>query len=644
MIGSALHVAAAVVGAAVTALGLAGVCGHAWSVRVAGVIPLGGLELAMDPLAGVFVALVGGAAVPASVYAIGYREGERRGALAFIALIAAMAAVPLAANVMTFLIAWELMSLASYVLVLAPGGGHGGHAEESVWAAWVYAVMAHAGVACLLGGFVALGVATGSLRFADWSAQGSALPATSRHAAFLLLTLGFASKAGIMPLHVWLPRAHPAAPSHVSALMSGAMIKLGLYGLARAAFDWLAPLPAGWGAALLIAGAVSALAGILSAIVERDLKRMLAFSSIENVGVILTALGAALVFRASGFPALAVLAFAAALYHALNHAAFKSLLFLAAGAVVARAGTRNMDDLGGLIHRMPWTAGAFLLGALAIAALPPLNGFVSEWLIVQSLLESVEVPRPGLNLVFAIGLASLALTAGLTVAAFVKAMGATFLALPRSESAAQATEAPATMRAGMAMLGALCVALGLAPTLVLPRLLAVGARLMDAAPVAAGADRLTIAVAGDFARLSMPIVALALGVALLVPVLALARLGITRGRRWYETWGCGRIVQTARMEYTATALAQPFRRVFDFVYRPVPAIELDGPAGPRARYFVRTIRYRAEPRPLLGDEIHIAVGRTLRDVTERIRLMQSGHPNAYLAYILVALVVLLVLA
>src|SRR5206468_2522336 len=286
--------------------------------------------------------LAGATAVPASLYAIGYTGRERRGCLAYLVFVAAMLAVPLAANVMTFALAWELMSLASYVLVL-DGARAGREPAASAHAGWVYAVMTHAGLACLLAGMLLLTAWTGSARFADWTAAAPALGAGARSLAWALLALGFGAKAGGVPLHVWLPLAHPAAPSHVSALMSGVMIKLGIYGLLRASFVWLAPALPWWGATLLLVGAISAVAGVLYAIVDRDLKRLLAFSSIENVGIVLVGTGAALTFAATSMAGLALLALAAALYHVVNHAAFKSLLFMAAGGVLHGTGTRDME-------------------------------------------------------------------------------------------------------------------------------------------------------------------------------------------------------------------------------------------------------------------------------------------------------------
>jgi hydrogenase-4 component B len=627
---------AAAGGALASVVGVAGVLGAGGRFSLPWLVPLGGLELSLDPLGGLFLALVGAAAVPASIYAIGYAGGERRGVLAYLAFVSAMSLVPLAANVMTFVIAWELMSLSSYFLVL-----HDRDNPESVGAAWVYAVMSQAGLACLLAGMLLLAAATGSATFADWSSAAPDLTPGARVLPLLLLGLGFASKAGVIPLHVWLPRAHPAAPSHVSALMSGVMVKLGLYGLVRASLDWLAPTPTWWGAALLLAGAVSAVVGILYAVVERDLKRLLAFSSIENVGVILIGLGAGLVFRTVGLGGLAVLAIAAALYHAVNHAAFKSLLFLGAGAVVHATGTRNMNALGGLVTRMPWTAACFVFGAAAIAALPPLNGFVSEWLIFQALLQNVRMARLELNLTFTFGLAALALTSGLTLACFVKAAGITFLAVPRSDAAARAHEAPASMRAAMVLLAVACVFLGLGPTLVLPALAGLAGPLVGAELPPIG-DGLTVRISGEFAALSPVALTAVLVAALLAPLIALRLIGASRRTRWYETWACGRILQTARMEYTATAFSNPFKRVFDFFYRPEKRLDIE--FHPDSRFFVERIEYANPTRPLFEEWLYQPVLAALSGVAAFARRLQSGSANAYLAYILATLLLLLVLA
>jgi hydrogenase-4 component B len=630
------YAVAALGGLAAVGLGLAGMLGTSFTMRAVEVLPLGGLELGLDRLGGFFLALVGATAVPTSIYAMTGQAGDRRGILAYSIFIASMCAVPLAANVLTFLLAWELMSLASYWLVVQSGD------REAVRGAWIYAVMAHAGVACLLAGMLLLGAWTESFRFADWSTAAPSLSPGAASLAFVLLALGFGAKAGVIPLHVWLPLAHPAAPSHVSALMSGVMIKLGVYGLIRAGLDWLGDAPAWWGAVVLLAGTFTAVVGVLYAMVEHDLKRLLAFHSVENVGIILIGLGAGMLFQQARLPALALLGLAAALYHTMNHAAFKALLFLGAGAVLHATGTRNMEEMGGLIKRMPWTAACFLVGSAAISALPPLNGFVSEWLTFQVLLQNLTIDRAELNLVFALGIAGLALTGGLAMACFVKAFGITFLALPRSEAAARAHEVGRTMRFGMTLLAVACVALGLAPTLVVPVLARIGAEVMRVPAPADVHDWLTLSISGEFASLSTLAVAVALVAALALPAALLALAGVGRRYRLYETWGCGRLVQTPRMEYTATAFANPFKRIFDFFYR--PAKQLDIEAHPESRLFVTRIEYANPTRSIFDDWLYRPALAIMHRGVRRVRRLQSGSANLYLAYILAALLALLVLA
>ena len=620
---------------ALAALGLHGMLGGAWALAVPWLLPFGGLLLRIDPLGGFFLTVVALTAVPASLYAIEYDRGARRGPAAYLAFVGAMAMVPLAANVVTFLAAWEVMSVASWFLVARE--------DATARAAWVYAVMTHAGFACLLAGMLLMGSWTGSAAFTEWRAAARALDPSARAVVFCLLAFGFAGKAGVIPLHVWLPLAHPAAPSHVSALMSGVMVKLGIYGLVRIGVDWLGAGPAWWGGGVLALGIVSALVGVLYALVDADLKRVLAFSTIENVGIVLIGLGSGMVFHASGATGLAALAIVAALYHVANHAAFKSLLFLGAGAVVHATGTRNMEALGGLIKRMPWTAATFLLASIAISGLPPLNGFVSEWLTFQALLQNLRVPSAEVNLLFALALAALALTAGLAAAASVRAFGISFLALPRTNAARDAAEAPALMRIAMVALSVACVALGLGAPIVLPVLVAVVATLASA-----GAAPLTIAswgtihVTGQFAGLSMPAIVVVLVAALAAPLVLMRVAGARAGHRTYETWGCGRMLHTPRMEYTAAAFANPFKRVFDFFYRPEK--RLDVAAHPESRFFVTRMVYESPTRPVFEDWLYRPVLGAIHRVTLTARAIQSGSPNLYLAYILAALVLMLVLA
>jgi hydrogenase-4 component B len=639
----ATHLLATAGGLLTTGAGLAGLVAPGWQARVGWLLPPPGVELAVDGAGALFLALVGAAAVPASVYALGYTRERREGigglGAAYNVFLAAMVLVPVAANLLTFLVAWELMALASYFLVMTDGDQ-----RTVARAGWVYAVVTHAGLACLLAGMLLLAQAAGSDRFADWPAAAALLSPGRRALVFVLLALGFGSKAGLVPLHVWLPLAHPAAPSHVSALMSGVMIKLGVYGLLRVGFEWLPGGPPWWGALLLLVGAASALLGVLYALMEHDLKRLLAYHSVENVGIILLGLGAGMVFTATGLPALARLGVVAALYHTVNHAAFKSLLFLGAGSVLHATGTRNMEEMGGLVKRMPWTAACFLVGAVAISALPPLNGFVSEWLTFQALLQSAEIRAPGLNLVFLAGLAGLALTGGLAAACFVKAFGITFLALPRSAESAEAHEAPGTMVAGMVGLAGACVALGLGATWVLPALDRAAAGLLGSpGPVATLAmDGLTVVVGQGFANASPAAVAGLLAVALGVLPLGLWLSGARGDRRAYETWGCGRMLQTARMEYTATAFSQPFKRIFAVLYRPVKQLDID--FHPESRFFVQTIRYANPHRSLIEEWLYLPALAWARRGARVVQRIQSGSANLYLAYIFGALLLLLLVA
>jgi hydrogenase-4 component B len=423
--------------------------------------------------------------------------------------------------------------------------------------------------------------------------------------------------------------------------MSGVMIKLGVYGLVRASLDWLGVGPTWWGVAILVVGAASSVIGVLYALVDHDLKRLLAFHSIENVGIILLGLGSSVVFQAAGQPTLALLGLTAALYHTINHAAFKALLFLGAGAVVHATGTRDMEAMGGLVKRMPWTAGCFFVGSAAIAALPPLNGFVSEWLTFVALFQNRHLPAVGLNLVFVLGIASLALTGGLAMACFVKAFGITFLALPRSDSAAHAVEASRTARVAMVMLAAACVGLGLGPTVIVPALGTVGTSILEKAAPATVSDWLTLRVAGGYASLSTLVIALALAGALVIPLVVLSLLCASRRTRSYETWGCGRMVQTARMEYTATAFANPFKRVFDFFYRPTTRLDIE--FHPESRFFVERIEYENPTRSIFHDWLYRPALDVLRTSARAAGALQSGSPNLYLAYILAALLLMLVL-
>src|SRR5512140_3328792 len=435
--------------------------------------PFVSMSLAVDGLSAFFLLVISLVAAAAAIYGPAYlgqhlaTEPPARTTVQTVALnvfVASMALLVCAGDAFSFLFFWEAMTLASYVLVVSETRN-----VESTRAGLLYVVMAHAGTALLLVVFLVLVGHAQAFDLGALRAAGPALDGPTRTLLFFLALAGFSAKAGVVPLHVWLPKAHPAAPSHVSALMSGVMLKVAIYGMVRFGLDLLAPasgpLPPSWGWTVLALGSLSAVLGVLYALQQHDLKRLLACHSVENVGLILMGLGLALLLARRGGAAetMGTLALAAALLHTLNHAAFKGLLFLGAGSVLSRTHERNMEELGGLARRMPWTAWLFLLGAAAISALPPLNGFVSEWMTFQALLLGGVRLGGGAGLAAAVAASMLALTGGLAAACFVKAFGVTFLGRPRSPHAEHATEAPPRMLVGMGILGAACLALGLLP-------------------------------------------------------------------------------------------------------------------------------------------------------------------------------------
>jgi hydrogenase-4 component B len=602
-----------------------------------------GLAFRLDALGAFFLGLVGLLAIPCGVYGfeyVGAYEGRYSlrllGAMLNMFLLT-MSLVPCADNVLTFLLMWEGMSLTSYFLVLTEADE-----PDTIAAAGWYLAMTHVGLALALAGFLILAANATTTAFGDLRTAAASLTPAMRNTVFLLALAGFGSKAGIVPLHVWLPRAHPAAPSHVSALMSGVMIKLGVYGLLRIGLDLLGGGPAWWGALLIGLGALSAVVGVLYALMENDLKRLLAYSSVENIGLVFIGLGAGFLFLGLDATAAALVAFAAALYHTLNHAAFKSLLFLGAGSVLHATRTRDMNRLGGLIRGLPWTAAFFLVGALAIAGLPPLNGFVSEWLLFQSLLPGIESRAPMVAPLMTLAVSVLALTAGLAAAGFVKAFGITFLAIPRSPAAECAHEAPVSMRVGMGILAVACAVFGLAAVVIMPALaaaLAGSARLP--VPVPGFGSGVSLSMPSGFARMSPTLVALGLilitGAAWLVVRLFASRWPV----RVSATWGCGRVVQTPRMEYTSTAFAEPLRRVFAELYRPTQDLSID--FHPESRYFVQSIEYRSEIVPWFERYLYAPLVTRVRRWSIWVRALQSGSAHAYLTYLVIALLGLLTL-
>ena len=596
----------------------------------------------LDPLSAYFNLILGLLAVAISVYSFGYlrpmKESKTAGILGFFynLFLLSLTAVFSASNAFFFLIAWEVMALTAYCLVTYD------HQNESTRQAGVlFFVMSHVGTGCLLIGFLILDSLAGSLEFSSFAASSAKLTGPLQVTVFLLFLVGFGVKAGIIPLHIWLPEAHPAAPSHISALMSGIVIKTGIYGLARVLFEFLGAPPLWAGTIILALGVVSALLGVLYALMEHDLKRLLAYHSIENIGIILIGFGASLMFIALGHPKLAAIAMIAGLFHTLNHAVFKCLLFLGAGSVLHATHTRNMEKLGGLIRRMPQTAFFFLIGAIAISGLPPLNGFVSEWLTYQALLAGFGTTEKLTRILFPIAGSLLALTAALAATCFVKAFGITFLALPRSKAAGDAQECSSSMVAGMGFLAALCVALGLGATWFLPAFDGITQRLlgvrMSGDLAAAGGLALTAGSARGGSVSTAGIAAMLVILSALPGLLWL--LWGRKGTRYVEpTWDCGLPGLTAENEYTAFAFSKPLRMIFAALYQPRREIQAEYEISP---YYPTAIRFDSEIESPFEDRLYAPVQKYILKIATWMRGIQAGSIHAYLAYIFVTLIVLL---
>lgn len=633
--------------------GVAAVSGATWSVALPQLLPLTGIVLTVDPLGGVFLAVGGAVAAVTAVYGIGYARpaahghavDDLRGRLVQATLplfVCTLLLVPAAGGVGTFLLCWELMAATSLLQVLAEHRERAAVASAGRW----YAVLTHLGFAAVLIGLLVLATGAGADGFGAIRAAGPGLPASTAALVFVPCLLGFGSKAGIVPLHAWLPRAHPEAPSPVSALMSAAMVNLGVYGIVRVGVDLLGGGPLWWWLLVLLLGVGSAVYGILQAAVSTDVKRLLGYSTTENMGLVLVGVGAGGMFGAAGNPVLAGLALTAALLHVCGHAAFKTLLFLAAGSVLRATGTRDLDALGGLRATMPVTTAAFGLGALAASALPPGTAFVSEWLLLQALVHGLPAPGGGLHaaaIVLPVAVAAVALTAGLAVVTFVTAFGVGFLARPRSAAAGGAVESPRPMLVGMGLAGAACVLLAVVPTLVLPGLAGAAAAATGTAPAVRGA--VTIQLVGVAGALSPPLLAAALAVAVAL-VATLLRLRTTRrARRAARLWDCGGGPLTERMEYTATSFAEPLQRVFDDVLQPVQ--DVDVTHHRESRYLVAAVAYRRRVPDRVERRLYAPVLAAAAAWGRAGRRLATGSVHRYLGYgfgtLCVALLALVVL-
>ncbi|MER8416903.1 hydrogenase 4 subunit B [Mesorhizobium sp. M1329] len=601
------------------------------------VLPLGlpwiGAHFRLDALSTFFLIVVNFGGSMASLYGLGYGRHEsapHRVLPFFPAFLAGMNLVVMADDAFTFLLSWEFMSLASWALVMAH------HREQdNARAGYIYLVMASFGTLALL---LAFGLLAGSDGTYTFDAMRAADP-TPFAAAFVLvlMLLGAGSKAGLVPLHVWLPLAHPAAPSHVSALMSGVMTKVAVYGFIRVIFDLLGERAWWSGVAVLFLGGLTAVLGILYALMEKDLKRLLAYSTIENIGVIFVSLGLALAFKANAMPSAAALALTAALFHVLNHSFFKSLLFFGAGAVLTATGERDMEKLGGLIHRMPFTSFAFLVGCVAISALPPFNGFVSEWLAFQAILQSPDLPQWGLKvMVPAVG-GLLALSAALAAACFVKAFGITFLGRPRSAAVELAHEVDRHSLAAMFVLAALCLLAGILPGLVIDGLSSVTLPLIGSRmPVQMAQPWLSIVpIAASRSSYNGLLVFLFIAFSASAAAYVIHRFASHALRRG-PAWGCGFPDVVPSSQYTAVSFAQPIRRVFGtFVFRARETVEMPAPGetGPA--------RLNVEMHDVIWETLYLPIGRALDFATDHLNHLQFLTIRRYLTLVFLFLIVLL---
>ena len=617
--------------------------GHTGSfVFGASSFPLLSLSFHLDQLSAFFIFTISIIALFCSIYGLGYVRhyyGKYSiGALGFFynLFILAMLLVVSSANGLLFIIVWEIMSVTSYFLV-----AYDRQDKRNVKAGLLYLIMTHVGTAFIVLSFLLLYKYTSSFDFATIKAGMALIPSFVKNAIFILALIGFGTKAGIIPLHIWLPSAHPAAPSHVSALMSGVMIKTGIYMMIRMFLGLLSPVPLWWGLTVLVLGSVSALLGVLYALTEHDIKRLLAYHSIENIGIILLGLGSALTFSALNLPSLALLGLVAALFHTLNHATFKSLLFLSAGSVIHQTRTRNMEDYGGLIKTMPQTAFFFLIGAMAISALPPLNGFFSEWLTFQTLFHGMASLNYWTKWIFVLSAGSLAFTGGLALACFVKAFGAVFLARPRSDSASRAKESGLSLRIGMGALAMVILYLGLFSGMVVSFLERIAGDLgvfRDAPSLIASTDHSQLGIGLNFASVSAPV--LAIGFILAVGAVWLAiKYGVYRKQnvRVGVTWDCGTNL-TPRMEITATGFSRSIITIFKGILRPSLQHDIEYHDA-ESRYLPKSRTVTLGVRDVYQTYFYRPLQRLANDAFQRTTNIQSGNLNAYILYILIALII-----
>lgn len=603
------------------------------------VLPFGEIGARIDGLSAFFLLLIGVIGAAASIYAYGYTQeyyGCRLSLMAglYNAFLLSMVLVVTLHHVAGFIIAWEIMSLVSFFLV-----NHEYEKKANTRAAYIYILMTHIGTVFIIIAFLILAVAAGSMEFSQL--KGSLVSDFMRNIIFLSVMIGFGTKAGILPLHIWLPRAHPAAPSHVSALMSGVMLKTAIYGMCRFFLDFLGTGPLWWGAFVLIVAITTAVVGVLYAFIEHDIKRLLAYSTVENMGIILLGIGAGLVFLSCGQGVFAGVAFCAALFHLFNHAIFKSLFFMGAGAIIQAAHTKNMELLGGLIKKMPYTAICCLIAAGAISALPLFNGFISEWLTFQTLLFLPQaLSGMGGKVASSLLIALLGLTGALAAACFIEAFGITFLAKPRSKKAQAAVEAAPSMLAAMGILAGLCIVLGLWPQimfLTLYNTLSGFAAINVSGITKQDWYLLSLSQGQAGGNISLIGIGAAMLIGLFIAYI-LHRNAAKEIKTTGETWTCG-IIPDPHMEYTATGFSKSVRTVFkNFVH--TYEEKLVNNSG--NKYYGRKLFYHVQIRYFFVSTIYRPVNESIIKIATFMKNIQAGSLQLYVGYIMAVTVVVLI--
>ena len=591
----------------------------------------------IDRLSAFFILVISISVLAVSIYSTGYvREyfGKKNiGYLGFLynIFILSMVFVASADNAVMFLIVWELMSVVSYFLVV-----YEHEKPETRKAGFIYIVMTHIGTGFIIMSFLIFVGTSGSYSFGTFAEAGKTMTPLLKDIAFIFALIGFGTKAGIVPLHIWLPYAHPAAPSNVSALMSGVMIKIAIFMLIRVFFLFLGASQSWWGYVVLALGTISAILGILYAVVESDIKRMLAFSSIENIGIILIGIGASMIFFADGKPILSALAAMAALYHLLNHSIFKGLLFMGAGSILFSTHTKNIEELGGLIKKMPKSAILILIGVLSISALPPFSGFISEWLTFQSLLLGFNLKETFPMIILSISAAILALTGALAAFCFLKFFGIGFLALPRTKHAEHAKESNTPMLIGMGIFASLSILLGIFPFYVLPILERITASFIGNLDSFTFSSFATVAIPSSTISLSTPAI-LALMFIFMLLLFGILFLINRKKQPVYETWGCGQPVSTSRNEYTATAFSKPVQIWFKSLYRPAREIEVTYTTSPLLK---ESFKFESRIEQVIEQYLYEPVVDFVIIRSRKARRIQTGSIHAYLGYIFGTLVIL----